>query len=354
MSHAEQWFRPEVLNLPAYVPGGVVDDPEVIKLASNELPFPTLTSVQAAVQAELGTLNRYPDMFASGLVADLATFHNWDGGIVVGNGSTALIEKILQAVCRPGSEVVYPWRSFEAYPIAVQAAGGTSVRVPLTDTGAHDMPALLAAITDKTAAIMLCSPNNPTGVALTHSDVADFLNRVPVTIPVILDEAYIDFVDMDDAVDSRALLDEHPNLVVLRTFSKAYGLSGLRCGYALCSPEFAQPLTSIMTPFGVNTLAQTAARTALAAAPQVRHNVEWIIAQRARLMSALAELGVHLPVSQSNFVWFAYGEKSADFARACEAEKLRVRLFAGEGVRVTIGEATGNDRLVAAVSHFLA
>ena len=350
VSYAEQWFRPELLNLPAYVPGGVVEDAEIIKLASNELPFPPLKQVQAAVQSELGELNRYPDMFATGLRADLARFHDWDGGIVIGGGSTALIEKIMQALVRPEhNQVVYAWRSFEAYPIAVQAAGGTSVQVPLTAGGAHDLDAMRAAISEQTAAVFLCSPNNPTGVALTHSDVEAFLERVPLSVPVVLDEAYIDFVDMDDAVNSRALLDVYPNLVVLRTFSKAYGLAALRCGYALCSPEFATPLGAIMTPFGVNALAQAAARAALASQIQMRHNVEWVIAEREKLLGALAEMGIDVPRSQSNFVWFDFGEKTADFVAACEAEKLRVRAFGSEGVRVTVGEASGTQRLLRAL-----
>lgn len=353
VSYAEQWFRPELLSLPAYVPGGVVEDPEVVKLASNELPFPPLKQVQAAIQSELGGLNRYPDMFATGLRADLARFHDWDGGIVIGGGSTALIEKIMQAVVRPGREqVVYAWRSFEAYPIAVQAAGGMSVQVPLADGGAHDLEAMLAAVSEQTAAVMLCSPNNPTGVALTHSEVEAFLERVPTSAPVVLDEAYIDFVDMDDAVNSRALLDVYPNLVVLRTFSKAYGLAALRCGYALCSSEFATPLGAIMTPFGVNALAQAAARAALASQIQMRGNVEWVIAEREKLLGALAEMGIDVPRSQSNFVWFDFGEKTADFVAACEAEKLRVRAFGNEGVRVTVGEASGTQRLLRALQSY--
>ncbi|MBR5950442.1 MAG: histidinol-phosphate transaminase [Actinomycetaceae bacterium] len=349
-AYPQQWFRPEILDIPAYVPGGVVDDPEVIKLASNELPFPPLKQVEAAVQAGVGDLNRYPDMFATDLRADLARFHEWDGGIVIGGGSTALIEKIMQAVVRPErNRVIYAWRSFEAYPIAVRAVGGESVRVPLTTGGAHDLEAMLAQIDEQTAAIMVCSPNNPTGVALTHSEVESFLERVPTTIPVVLDEAYIDFVDMDDAVNSRALLDTYPNLVVLRTFSKAYGLAALRCGYALCSPEFAAALSAIMTPFGVNSLAQAAARAALESQIQMRGNVEWVRLEREKVLRAVADMGFDVPASQSNFVWFEVGERTPDFVAACEAEKLRVRAFAGEGVRVSIGEASGTQRLLRAL-----
>ena len=223
------WFRPEVLALPSYVPGKKPSDPSIIKLASNETPFPTLPQVEAAIAGAAGNLNRYPDMFATDLVADLAAFHEWpDAGIVVGNGSTALIEKFLQAVVDPEGEVVLPWRSFEAYPIAIQAAGGIGVQVPLTREGAHDLRGMLKAITPRTRAILVCSPNNPTGVAITHTEFgAAFLSEVPVEIPVLLDEAYINFVDMPDRVDSLALLRQHRNLIVLRTFSKAYGMAGM-------------------------------------------------------------------------------------------------------------------------------
>lgn len=392
MTDAAQWFRPEVLSLPAYVPGGVASDPEVVKVASNENPFPPLKQVQAAIASVSGSANRYPDMAARRLVADIAAFHGWDAaGIVVGNGSTAIIEKVLHAVvgspsggtggtgdarlradgagggvcggvadarfgsaAGPRREVVYPWRSFEAYPIAVQAAGGVSVQVPLAGSGAHDLPAMAAAVGPDTAAVILCSPNNPTGVALAHAEVAGFLEQVPVSVPVLLDEAYIDFVRMDDAVRSRELLEAHPNLVVLRTFSKAYGLAGLRVGYALCSPELAGPLNAIMTPFGVNSLAQAAARAALASRVQVRRNVEWIVAERERLARGVATLGVEIPASQANFVWFATGGDSARFAELCEAQKLRVRRFGDEGVRVSVGERSGTDRLLRALGAFVA
>ena len=352
-AQAENWFRPEVLSLPAYVPGGVVEDPEVIKLASNENPFPPLAQVQAAIQAASGQVHRYPDMFARALTADLAQFHGWDGGIVVGNGSTAIIEKVLQAVVCPGQNVVYAWRSFEAYPIAVQAAGGESVQVPLTEAGAHDLEAMAAAVGPDTAAAMLCSPNNPTGVALTHTEVAGFLAKVPASVPVLLDEAYIDFVEMDDAVRSRELLDAYPNLVVLRTFSKAYGLAGLRVGYALCAKEFAGPLASIMTPFGVNLLAQAAASAALRSQIQVRQRVAKIDEERARMLAGVRERGLQAPEAQANFIWLALGEKAVAFAEACEAQKLRVRTFPGEGVRVSVGEKAGTDRLFRALDAFL-
>lgn len=353
MDNADMWFRPEVLALPAYVPGKKSEDSGVIKLASNETPFPTLPQVQAAISGAQGDLNRYPDMFATELVADLSVFHEWpDSGIVVGNGSTALIEKTLQALLTPESEVVLPWRSFEAYPIAIQAAGGIAVKVPLTRDGGHDLRAMLKAITPRTRAILLCSPNNPTGVAMTHTEVSAFLSEVPIEIPVLLDEAYIDFADMPDPVDSMRLLRQHQNLIVLRTFSKAYGMAGIRCGYALAHPPMAAGLRAIATPFGVNALAQAAGRAALASRQLVREHVDALLGERDRVTSALAAQGWNVPVSQSNFIWFEFGERAGRFEELCHEAGITVRRFGNEGVRVTIAEHTGSVRLMRALDMF--
>lgn len=344
-----QWFRPEVLDLPAYVPGKKTLDDGVISLASNENPFPPVPAVQAAI-AGTSSLNRYPHMSAGNLVSELARMHEWpEEGIVAGNGSTALIEKIMQAVLTPGSDAVMPWRSFEAYPIAVGAAGGVSVKVPLTPSGAHVLRAMLKAITPRTRAILLCSPNNPTGVALTHEECAAFLERVPESIPVLLDEAYKDFVRIDDPVRSLELAQKHPNLIVLRTFSKAYALAGLRVGYALTSAQMASGIRAIATPFGVNMLAIRAACAALRAQTQVDVQVEAIIRERERLRSALHAQGWSFPDTQGNFFWFAFGDRSAYFEELCRREGILVRRFGSEGVRVSVGEAEGSLRLLRAL-----
>ncbi|WP_188043472.1 histidinol-phosphate transaminase [Changpingibacter yushuensis] len=353
MENADQmWFRPEVLSLPAYVPGKKGSRDDVIKLASNETPFPALPQVQAVIAACAGDLNRYPDMYAGQLVSDIAAFCEWpDDGIVVGNGSTAIIEKILQAVVTPGGEVVLPWRSFEAYPIAIQSAGGVSVKVPLRHDGGHDLRAMVGAITSNTRAILLCSPNNPTGVSLTHTEVQAFLAEVPPTIPVILDEAYIDFVEMADKVNSRELLLAYENLVVLHTFSKAYGLAGLRCGYALTCPAMAAGLRAISTPFGVNALAQAAASAALRSQPLVREQVEVIKAERTKFVAALKVQGWNVPDSQANFLWLALGKHSAMFEELCNEEGVTVRRFGSEGVRVSVAEPRGSLRVLRALQR---
>ncbi len=352
MDNAEQmWFRPEVVALPSYVPGKA--DPHAIKLASNETPFPTLPQVQAVLQSISGSFNRYPDMFAGDLVADIAALHEWpDDGIVVGNGSTSLIEKILQAVVIPGGEVILPWRSFEAYPIAIQAAGGVPVTVALTRECAHDLRAMIKAMSPRTRAIMVCSPNNPTGVSLTHTELAAFLAEIPRSIPVVLDEAYVHFVGMEDPVDSRSLLLEHENLIVLRTFSKAYGMAGLRCGYALAHPAMASGLRAIATPFGVNAVAQAAARAALRSQSEVAAQVDVIKEERAKLLAALAAQGWWVPGSQSNFLWFEFGAQSTRFEEICLGNGITVRRFGDEGVRVSVAEPAGSLRLLRSLEQF--
>lgn len=345
----EGWFRPEVLSLPAYVPGKPADE-GAVKLSSNENPFPPLPALQAAVAAAIGNMNRYPDMFGTRLIAELSRIHTWpEEGIVIGNGSTALIEKILQAVVTPGGEVVIPWRSFEAYPIAIQAAGGVAVKVPLTPTWSHDLQAMAKAITSRTRAVLLCSPNNPTGVALTHHDVARFLAQVPTQVPVLLDEAYIHFARIEDPVRMKDLLEGYPNLIVLRTFSKAYGLAGLRCGYALTSMAMATGIRAISTPFGVNALAQVAALTALHYRSLIAENVDRIVAEREKLRCAVAAQGWNVPESQANFFWFPLGRDCARFEELCLREGVIVRRFGNEGVRVSVGEAEGSLRVLHAL-----
>ena len=253
----QHWFRREVLSLPAYVPGKEGMGPDVVKLASNETPFSALPAVQAVVAAEAGSLNRYPDMFATGLISDIARFHEWaDDGIVVGNGSTSLIEQFLRAVVTPGGEVVLPWRSFEAYPIAIQAAGGRQVPAPLR-SGAHDLEGMLGAITSDTRAVLLCSPNNPTGVALAHTELSEFLAQVPERVPVLLDEAYIDFLltRKGERLDVRAL----PNVLLLRSLTKTYHLSGARIGYVLAGEGWIRRLGSRQPTWSVNAFAQALA-----------------------------------------------------------------------------------------------
>lgn len=344
-------FRPEIAALPPYIPGK--SSPDLIKVSSNEMPFPALPGVQAAVNAHVAGIGRYPDMSVSALREMIAALHKVDvDAIAVGNGSTDVLEVFLSAVCTPGSEVVYPWRSFEAYPIAVQIAGATSVQVPLAHDGNANLRAMLKAITERTRAVIVCTPNNPTSAALTHSALEAFLREVPPHIPVLLDEAYIDFVEMADPVRGIDLVRAFPNVVSLRTLSKAYGLAGLRVGYAVGQVEVATTLRSVLTPFGVNSLAQVAARAALSERGEVRRRVGIVTDERAKLVSALRSVGWSGPDPQANFVWIPTGDKTQRFVEVCRAEGIAVRGFGSEGTRVTVAESEASLRLVRAVAKF--
>ncbi|PFG40043.1 histidinol-phosphate aminotransferase [Georgenia soli] len=338
-------LRPDIDALPAYVPGERgTRGRQVYKLSSNEVPFPILPAVAAALSDVGPDLNRYPDMHATQLVEALAAHHGTKPErITVGNGSVAVLAHVLTAVCEPGDEVVMAWRSFEAYPIAVQVAGARAVQVPVDDAGRHDLDAMAAAITDRTRAVLLCSPNNPTGPALTQSEVRRFLGTVPPGVLVLLDEAYLEFVRQDDPTDGVALVDEHKNLVVLRTFSKAYGLAGLRVGYAVARRRLTTGFRAAATPFGVNSMALAGAVAALNCQDQVRDRVEQVVAERTRVTAALAEQGWQIPDPQGNFVWLDLGRRATAFADAARARGVLVRAFAGEGVRVSMGEREGND-----------
>ena len=256
-------IRPDVAALPAYVPGARPDAAspvEIAKLSSNELPFPPQESVVEAITRAVVGVNRYPEMTGETLTQALARRWGVEAEqVVVGNGSVALIQHLLDAVCRPGDEVVIPWRSFEAYPICIAVAGARAVRVPLTPDARHDVPAMLAAITPRTRVVMACTPNNPTGTILTADELAELVAGVPRDVVVLIDEAYLDFVTDPRAGDALTLLAGAPNLVVSRTFSKAHALAGMRVGYLVCEPGLAAAIRSVSTPFGVNLPAQAAA-----------------------------------------------------------------------------------------------
>src|SRR3954470_5846722 len=261
--------RSNVAEIPPYVAG----KPPTIrpgmtsyKLSSNENPYPPQPVVVEAVQAGVGAMNRYPDMGSTALYEALATTFDVPADhLSVATGSVGLIYQLVQAYCDPGDEVVFAWRSFEAYPIAVTAAAAQAVRVPVLPDGRHDLDAMAAAITDRTKVVMVCTPNNPTGPAVTQTELDTFLARVPEHVLVVVDEAYGEFVRMSDAVDGVATVRAHPNVVASRTFSKAYGLAGFRVGYAVAPGAIATALRAVSLPFGVSNVAQAAAVASLRA-----------------------------------------------------------------------------------------
>lgn len=343
-------LRPEVASLPKYVPGArPAKDAEVVKLSSNENPYRPLLAVLEAITTAANEVNRYPDTNATELVAALAERAGVaPEQVVVGNGSVALLAHILAAVVPPGSEIIYPWRSFEAYPIVTGVAGATSVQVPLNDESGCDLPAMLAAITDKTKLIFVCSPNNPTGAAVSEADFVAFMKQVPPHILVVLDEAYAEFVRDPAAVDGLKLLAQFPNLLTLHTLSKAHGLAGLRVGYAIGHPDVIAGVRATATPFGVNILAQAAANASLTSgADQVlQHRVGAIVAERARVLGELRQQGWRVPNAQGNFVWLPLGAATDRLAQTAKDAGILVRPFADEGVRVTIADGAANNQFL--------
>ena len=343
--------RNTVIGLPSYKPGKSAGQAEVehgavdaIKLASNESPLVPLASVQAAIVAASTGVNRYPDHGAVALRERLAHKLGLNANqIGVGAGSSGLLQQVLLCYVDAGDEVVYPWRSFEAYPILVQMVGGVSVTTPLNDDLSVDFVALTAAVTPATKVVFLATPNNPTGISESTADIAAFVQSIPDDVIVLVDEAYREFND-PAAVD---LLPRFRNVVVTRTMSKAHGLAGLRVGYAVGDPEIITTLDKTLMMFSVNLVAQAAALAVLGAQDEVDKRVADIVAERDRVSVALSELGVRTTKTDANFVYLPLGEDTERIGLALEIKGVVTRAFAGDGIRITIGTAAENDRFLA-------
>ena len=345
-------LRPVLETMPGYVPGRTV--PGAIKLASNETPYPPLPYVVERITAAAAEVNRYPDNFAVELTSVLAAKFGVDVEQVrVGCGSVSLCTQLVQALADADEEVMYAWRSFEAYPIISAVSGASAIQVPLRDH-VHDLEAMAERVTGKTKLIFVCNPNNPTGTAVTRDALLRFLRAVPQDVVVALDEAYREFVTDPDVPDGMTLLPDFPNLIVLRTFSKAYGLAGLRVGYAVAAdPALTAALRQTQVPFAVTTVAQAAALASLdpRAERELLARVADIVKERDRVRAGLVGLGYEVPASQANFVWLPLGDATVDWAAGCEQRRVIVRPFAGSGARVTIGTPDENDRFLAAAAE---
>lgn len=320
--------------------------PGAIKLASNEVTFGPLPSVEQAITDSLQTINRYPDNGMVELTASLAKrLGVTEDEIQVGCGSVSLCQNLVTITCEPGDEVLFGWRSFETYPLATRLVGAVPVQIPLTDELSYDLPAMADAITDRTRLIFVCNPNNPTGTIVDADSLRTFLAKVPSDVVVALDEAYFEYMrpSQTQAYDAIELHREYPNLVVLRTFSKAYGLAGLRVGYAIAHPEVITALGKAHVPFSVNSVAQAAAIASLDADDELLARTEAIVEERTRVAEQLRDMGYRVPATQANFVWIELGDATTDFAAAARDAGVIIRPFAGDGVRVTVTEAEDND-----------
>jgi histidinol-phosphate aminotransferase len=339
-------------SLPAYVPGRKI--PGAVVLASNESPYGLLPSVKDVLAGQVGGVSRYPDMGATALIEAIAAHHGVEPArVAVGAGSVEVCGQLASTAVETGDDVVFGWRAFEAYPIIAAVVGGNAVKVPLDGDHAHDVDAMLAAVTDRTRLVFLCNPNNPTSTAVGREALLRLADGVRDDVLVVIDEAYREYVDPDRVPDAFELLGDRPNVAVTRTFSKAYALAGLRVGYCLAAPDVAVAVRKCQVPFSVSGLAQAAAIAALGDGEEVARRAKLTIAERDRVTAALRDAGCALPESQANFVWLPLGAASASFAEACLAAGVIVRPFPGEGVRVTIGTAEENDRFLSAATDWL-
>ncbi|RLP75266.1 aminotransferase class I/II-fold pyridoxal phosphate-dependent enzyme [Mycetocola tolaasinivorans] len=345
-------LRPEILASPVYRQGRAAGA-DAFKLSSNENPFPPLPAVLAAITAEL-EINRYPDATAAALRGTLAArLGTTADEVIIGSGSVALLQQFILAAAGPGDEVAYSWRSFEAYPTMVTVAGATSVPVPNRADGGHDLPALADAITPRTRVVIVCSPNNPTGVTVTAEEFTAFMETVPSDLLVLLDEAYAEFVREPEAVDGRELIGRYPNLVILRTFSKAYGLAGLRVGWATGPEAILDAARATAIPLSVTGLAQVAAEASLEAEAELLERVEKITVRRTAFIDALRAQGWNIPASESNFIWLALGDHTLRAAERFFDAGLVTRPFAGDGVRISIGEEESLTPLLTVAQEIL-
>ena len=343
--------RADLANLPDYIPGRKI--PGAIVLSSNEVSTPTPPSVLAAMAEAAASANRYPQMANDDLLARTSAYTGVpEERLAIGCGSVSLCQQFVQAMCTDGQEVVFAWRSFEAYPIVTQIAGAVPVRVPLTADYRHDLAAMLAAITDNTRLVFIANPNNPTGAALHTAELERFLDAVPDHVLVVLDEAYREFVTEPDLPDGLALADRRDNLAVIRTFSKAYGLAGVRVGYSVAPPAITSGVRKVGIPFSVSRVAQAAAIAAMDTADELLARCKPVTVERERVHAALLDLGFEVPASQANFVWLPLGDRTAAFNEHCLEQKVVVRAFVGEGARVTIGLPEENDAFLAAARSF--
>lgn len=371
MSHSEEPtsipVRPVFDTLPSYAAGkppAPVEGLTRYKLSSNENPLGPVPEV-ARVLAEFDAVHRYPDPLSTALRTALAGQLGVDAeDIVTGAGSLGALNQILKTFAGVNAdgvqdEVIYAWRSFEAYPILVGIMGARSVQVPNLPDGAHDLDAMAAAVTDRTRLILVCTPNNPTGPAVTESQIRSFLAKVPATVPVVIDEAYFEFCAASSIPEGEEpplngldIYRDYPNVIILRTFSKAQGLAGLRVGYSISHPQITRHLRVAATPFAVSALAERAAVASIEHQEAVMARVRYIVAERERVTARLRELGYEFPSTYANFVWLPLGERTGEFVDLMNRNALSVRAFGSEGVRVSIGEVEANDRFLSLCELF--
>jgi histidinol-phosphate aminotransferase len=357
-------FADKLARLPHYEPGTSLDDAkaraetaDAVKLASNESPFPPHPDVIEAIARAAADVNRYPDPEARVLRREIANRHDSDPArIAVSNGSCEILLAAALALCEPGDEILYAWPSFSIYPHLPALSGAREIRVPLAEGYVHDLDAMLEEVTAATQLLIVCNPNNPTGTHIPAERIRAFIESVPSRTTIILDEAYIEYQTNDDPDATLVVLDGHPNVVLLRTFSKCHGLAGLRVGYALCSPQFRAAVDAVRQPFSVNVLAQAAAAEAIRHQDDVADRVERNLVERIFVEERLHELGFTTAESQTNFAWVELGDLDENevveqLAKAGVAVRPGTPLGGPGCLRVTYGTRAENERFLAALAE---
>ena len=335
-------FAKRIARLPRYPAADSYGNAgELILLASNESPYPPLQEVREAIAAGLGELNRYPDPTNAALRRRLSERYDLPPEqIAIGNGSCDILLALGEALLEEGAELLYGWPSFSMYPHLAAASGARAIEVPLDEEDRYDLERIAAEVTVATRLVLICNPNNPTSTAHPRERLAAFLERIPTHVCVVIDEAYCEYNLLDGGEGALPLLEAHPNLVLLRTFSKAYGLCGLRVGYALCSsPRLVEALNQVRQPFFCNALAQRAAEEALNHADQIAERVALTIAEREQMAGELAGDGLRVADSQANFCWLEL--PSHPELEPAELERRTVQRLLAQGVVVRAGSALG-------------
>ncbi len=348
-------LRSELSKVPVYTPGKPIDEvmrqyglDDIIKVASNESPVPPWPEVQAAIAAAAGTTNRYPDMMAHDLTQAIAGYHDIDPEqIWVGAGSTQLITLITLAAAEPGTTTVFADPSFVVYPIATLLAGAEAITVPLDENHRHDLAAMAAAVREDTRVVYVCNPNNPTGTHVSAEAVAGLVDALPSDMLIMVDEAYGEYVTAPDWSTAIPLALEHSNVVVTRTFSKIFGLAGLRVGYAIGAPRTLASFLATQPPFSVTILGQAAAVEALRHTDRLEQRVKDNQLGREWLAAELGAGGHQVVASQANFVWVLAGDEATAIGERMLERGVIVRPM-GPGIRITVGTESENERVVAA------
>lgn len=353
-------FSDKIRRLPVYPTAGGYALDGFAMLASNEAPFGPMPGVVEAATEAVVHANRYPDPSNLRLRNALAARYDFDPArIAIGAGSCDILLSAAEALLEPGAEVVYSWPSFSVYPQMAAAANARAIVVPLDEDQRFDLDAMYEEITAATRLVLICNPNNPTGTALPLEQIEAFVKRVPRHVCVIVDEAYCEFSTLGDPDESLALPRRHPNVVLLRTFSKVYGLAGLRVGYAICGDErFRIAIEQVRQPFFCNAVGQAAAEAALLRQDELNHRIEVTIANRLELEEGLRELGLEVAESQANFIWHSLGDgDEQEILDGLRERKVLIRsgkALGREGwARTTIGTSADTRRLLDALRELL-